>query len=30
MGKKLKKTDNYLELIPIIVKNQDWKEDEGR
>ena len=28
MGKKLRKTDNYLELIPIRVKDQDWKEDE--
>lgn len=28
MGKKLKKTDNYLDLIPIMVKNQDWIQDE--
>ena len=28
MGKKLKKTDNYLELIPTRVKSQDWKENE--
>lgn len=28
MGKKLKKTDNYLELIPKVVDGQDWIEDE--
>ena len=27
MGKKLKKTDNYLDLIPKIVNGQKWTED---
>lgn len=28
-SKKIKNTDNYLELIPKIKKNQDWIEDEA-
>ncbi len=28
MGKKFKKTDNYLDLIPKVVENQEWTEDE--
>lgn len=27
-SKKIKNTDNYLELVPKIKKNQDWIEDE--
>ena len=29
MGKKFKKDDNFLELIPVIEEDQDWIEEDG-
>lgn len=29
MGKKLKKDDNFLDLIPVIEENQEWIEENG-